>query len=86
MQCDQVRVHFDNFHNYDSASQLDSTESKEAESIPNLKQLTFVKALFSSFSLYNSGRLAVTWYLKVVKPFYMYILQSGRLELTRESE
>ena len=44
MQCDQVRVHFDNFHDYDSASQLASTESKEAESIPNLKQLTFVKA------------------------------------------
>ena len=37
-------VHFDNFHDYDSASQLDSTESKEAESIPILKQLTFVKA------------------------------------------
>lgn len=37
-------VQFDNFHDHDNASQLDSTESKEAESIPNLKQLTFVKA------------------------------------------
>ena len=37
-------VQFANFHDHDNASQLDSTESKGAESIPNQKQLTFVKA------------------------------------------
>ena len=60
-----VLEHFDNFHDHDSASQLDSTESKEAESIPNLKQLTFVKGkgivhLLLTLQFWKFGRHAVS--------------------------